>query len=187
MTERIEKAVLADFAIVKEILELPKSLDASEPQTQEEVDQWVQQAQKIRLRMIDLEKESRELRVETIGYLKSLKADTDCPLKDSVIEFFEAENAYFQLSQDAQEESTVVTIVSGSLSEEERRTFEAIAELGERLLASYDIMLKSQAQLVLKAKEQGLVLTPVWDPVEQKETLDSYRAMKTLAERFQSE
>ena len=44
-------------------------------------------------------------------------------------------------------------------------------------------ILKSQTQLVAKAKKQGLVLKPVWDPAVQKEMLDSYRAMKTLSER----
>ena len=169
--------------MVKEILTLPETLDSAEPQTQEEIDAWVRKAQAVRIRMVELEARGREFRVDTIRYLETLNG-ADYTLKDPLIEFFEAENAYFRLAQDSSKNSTVRVFNSTSPSEEDRQSFKALAELGESLLASYQRVLDSQSRLLAAAKEQGLDFRPVWDPTEQKETLDSYRAMKAMAERF---
>ena len=187
VNKRIEQAISADFSTVKKILQLSQSLDSAEPQTEEGIDQWVQQAQTVRLEMIELAQTARDSRIETLSYLKEIEAGVDCPLKDLVIDYFEGENAYFSLAKEAQDGSSVMVFKSNSLSDQERARFEELGKLGDALLTSYDTMLKSQDRLLAKAKEQGLPLDPVWDPAEQRETLDSYRAMKNFTERLRND
>lgn len=161
--------------------------DLGEPQTEEELNAWVQEAQKVRAKIIALTTEGKAAR---IGFLDSLKqggSDEGRPLVGSVIRYFEAENEYFRLAEEAQETTTVMVFDPKTASPEEVHKLRAVSQLGDAVLKSYDALLACQQDMIATAVAHGLQLSPVWDPAEQESILKSYKALRDLCNSLERE
>lgn len=95
MLEIIERALARDSESARRLFSLSDELKGAEPQTQEELDRWIENAQKVSAEIERLKNESTQHRLET---LDQLKAEEGTALVTATIEFFEAENAYFRLA-----------------------------------------------------------------------------------------
>ena len=178
--EIIEKALSEDSEAIGRILTLFDELTGTEPQTQEEVDQWVAKAQRVSAEIEQLKAQSHRLRTETIERLKS--EDTS-PLATRTIEFFEAENAYFGLADEPQE--TFVSIsVAGKLSDEHRRRIEAMRKHSTAVLESFTVMIEAQDRLIEETRSAGIRYVPPWDLERQRELLETYKAAQKFGEDF---
>ena len=179
--KRIETAVRADFATVRRLLELSRRVDEfGEPQTENELNDWVQKAREVRAEMIKLTNEGNTARVGLLDFLKRREPEDECPLVEPVVRYFEAENEFFRLAEKAQESTTVMVFNPNAPSPDVGQKLRALSELGAAVLKSYDALLVCQQDLLTKAGAQGLALSPVWDPAEQKSMLESYKAMSDL-------
>lgn len=177
--QRIEKAVTIDFATVRKLFEFSKRMDnVREPETEEEIVEWVQNAQKIRAEMIELTNEGYTTRDELLELVKRGDLKGECPLVQSVVRYFETENEFFRLAEKAQESTTVIFLNSQAVSPDDIQKMRVVSELGEAALKSYDTLLRCQQDLISKAGARGLELSPVWDPDEQDSMLEFYRAMR---------
>ena len=184
---KIEDAVVADFSLVRRIFELTNSLDGFEPQSEKEIDDWVKNAQRVRHEVLDLTKQGNEARTKFINDLKSGVEAEASPLREPVIRYFEAENGHFALIEKSQDNTTVMLFQPGSSTEEQMRGVDALCELNEALLKSHQHLVKCQGDLLEQANAQGLELSRVWDPAEQKSMLESSEAMKNLRRSLRGE
>lgn len=181
MRKRIETAVRADLVTTSRILELSTRMDGlDEPQTEEELGVWVQEAQKIRAEMITLTTERKAARIDFLGSLRQGDSEEGGPLVESVIRYFEAENEYFRLAEKAQATTTVMVFDPETASPEDVHKLRAVSQLGDAVLKSYDALLACQQDMIATAGAHGLQLSPVWDPAEQESMLKSYKAMRDL-------
>ena len=184
MDEKIKNAILTHNAKLREMHDLPRILASEEPQTQEEADSWVQRAQAVRKKMLELEKQCLDLRTETVTYLNSAES-LKCPVSEAVLDYFKAENSYFHVCKKSEGMTSVRIYKLNSPSEEDRQYFEAVGKLGELLLASYQRVLDAQSELLFQADQQGFALPPAWEPESQEQTLEVFRHMIKMSERIE--
>lgn len=180
MQDKVENALSQDSKAIRQILTLHDELGSDEPQTQEELDRWVANAQRVSAEIEQLKAQSLRLRTETIERLKS---EDPSPLATRTIEFFEAENAYFGLA-DEPRETFVSVSVAGKLSDEHRRQIEAVRKHGTALLESFTVLIDAQDRLIEETRSAGIQYVPPWDLERQRELIETYKAARRFGEDF---
>lgn len=175
----MENAIVTDFSLTQRMRTLSRSLDASHPQSEEELEHWVAQAQKVRLECLALRAEGRQLRATVLGD-PNFDPEADAPLRSMTVKFFAAEDAYLDLVEEAENNTTVMVYQPESMGSDRQGLVDSLVRRGEKLLEAYDTLLASQKDLLEAAQAQGIDLEPVWDLAERESLLDSREALRAL-------
>ncbi len=179
---RIEDAILTDFEKMRALYELSDELDATQPTSEEEIEAWVERAQKLSPKIEALGDEAQRLRTETILYVDGLDPSIRSPLDQAAREYFEAENAYYKMTMAPTNQASVMLYNPEALSDEELRKLEELTETGKSLEKCFLKLLECQQALVSIAQKEGLPVTPYWSEVKQQEMLESYRQLGRMGD-----
>ena len=180
---RVKDAILGDFEKMTALYELSDELDTTQPTSEEEIEAWVERAQNLGPKIEALGEDARRLRTETLSYINGLDPSLRQPLDQATLEYFEAENAYYKMVTAPVNQSSVTLYNRESISDEERRELEKLAETGRNLEACFLTLLDRQQALISVAREQGLAVAPDWSEAKQQEILESYRSLSRMGEK----
>lgn len=171
----LENAIQTDFQNVKKLHQLSASLETEQPTTEEELEEWVKRAQKVREESLQLVDESTRLREKTLANLNEFEPTS---LREATRDYFEAEIAYFKLMDESEGETQVMLFKSGDPSEEDERHINAMVATIEALFKGYSRVLECQDRIIAEAQAQGLSLQPVWEASRLKELQDGCEMMR---------
>lgn len=174
-TMSLENAIQTDFQNVKKLHQLSASLETEQPTTEEELEEWVKRAQKVREESLQLVDESTRLREKTLANLNEFEPTS---LREATRDYFEAEIAYFKLMDESEGETQVMLFKSGDPSEEDERHINAMVATIEALFKGYSRVLECQDRIIAEAQAQGLSLQPVWEASRLKELQDGCEMMR---------
>ena len=180
---RVEAAILTDFEKMTSLYELSDELDNTQPTSEEDIEAWVERAQVIGPKIEALGEDAQRLRTETISYINGLDPSLRQPLDQATLEYFEAENAFYKLTMGSARQASVMIYYPDSLSDEELREHEQLAQTGKNLEKCFLTLLEYQQRLVSVTREQGLTVTPYWSEARQQKMLESYTSLSQMGEK----
>lgn len=165
-------ACIKNSDLIRRFLALSDTLEEQVTE-EEELQRWIENAQKVGEQMSRLREEARLLKLRCIA---EAHAGEDRTLVEAVVDFFKAENDYFELIRRSEENTSVEIFRTGSAQQrqwvQERRAF------GETLWESFRAVCSKQQALLALAESRGLGFTPAWDDRRQQVLLSAYAEIR---------